>query len=204
MITATPLNTIKGQVPSWKIQQVVQDAAKAKATEVRDVKKTGRKVDAIQASSVKAAVDQGLIVQKEIKAEGPLPEGANKYAKFDEVTQYKVLSTYEVGGSNPNPLDFELTHKPLYAVVTYCEVQLPNTPFGIAPPKNPPCKTGSDLSGVVILERDLGSVRVPPIVAFISSVLLFGLGLLALHWRERDEQEAEKAKQGSLTPVPAT
>jgi hypothetical protein len=204
MITATPLNTIKGQVPAWKIQQIVSDPAKATATAVHNIQKDGRKVDAIESASVKAAVDGGLVTKPEIKAEGPLPADANKYAKFEDVTQYKVLSTYEVGGSKPNPLDFEFTHKPLYAVVTYCEVNKTPVPFGIAPPKSYPCKKDSSLSGVMILERDLGSVRVPPVVAFILAVLLFGLGLLGLHWRERDEQEAEQTKAGALTPVPVT
>jgi hypothetical protein len=60
-----------------------------------------------------------------------------------------------------------------------CETVEPDRikyPFGVAPPKNPPCLKGSDKSGFLVLERDLGSVRIPPIVAWISSVLLFGLG----------------------------
>ena len=73
--------------------------------------------------------------------------------------------------------------------------------FGIAPPTEYDCKEGSDLSGFMILERDLGSLRVPPLVAFIMFTLGFLLGLLALHWRERDEADAELAKTGALTPA---
>jgi hypothetical protein len=204
MITASPLNTLKGRIPSWKVQQIVAAPAKAAATEVRDVEQDGRKVDDVEAAAVKAAVDEHLVEKKEIKAEGPLAADANKFARFKEVTEYKVVNTFEIGGSKPNPLDFEFTHKPLFAVVEFCEVQRAVVPFGIAPEKDPPCKEGSDLSGFMVLERDLGSLRVPPMVAFFGSVLLFGLGLLGLHWRERDEQEAETATaaSGLLTPIP--
>jgi hypothetical protein len=199
MTTASPLNTLKGRIPSWEVQQVVDDPAKVKASEVRNFEVQGRKVGDVKAAEVKAAVDENLVTQEEIEAEGPLPDDANEFARFEQVTEYKVVSTYEIGGSEPNPLDFELTHKPLFAVVEFCEVDPPAEVFGIAPPKNPPCKEGSDLSGFMVLERDLGSLRVPPLVAFVLSVLGFVLGLLLLHWRERDEQTAAAAE---LTPVP--
>ena len=53
--------------------------------------------------------------------------------------------------------------------------------------------------------RDLGSLRVPPFVAFVCFTILFVLGLLMLHWRERDEQEAEAAAADATQPdrVPA-
>jgi hypothetical protein len=46
-----------------------------------------------------------------------------------------------------------------------------------------------------VFELDLGSVRVPPIVALLGSSVLFGLCLLGLHWRERDLQEQAAALQ---------
>jgi hypothetical protein len=46
----------------------------------------------------------------------------------------------------------------------------------------------------VVLAYNYGSLRIPPLVAFLCSLILFGLGLLGLHWRERDERAAEKAK----------
>jgi hypothetical protein len=206
MATASPLNTLKGRIPSWKIQEIVTDPAKAKTVEARTITETGRKVTAIEAANVKAAVDTALVTQQEIPAQGKLPASANKYARFDQVTKYKILKTYEKGGGKPNPLSFEFTHKPLFAVAQFCEVEPPDPikfPFGVAPPKNPACLAGSTKSGWMILERDLGSVRVPPVVAFIGSLLLFALGLLMLHWRERDEQEAESKAKGALVPAPA-
>ena len=201
MLTASPLNTLKGRIPSWDVQQIVTDPAKARASEVHTVATDGREVGVIEAAAVKAAVDERLVTKVEIEAEGPLEEDANEFARFDNVTQYKVLNTYEIGGSEPNPLDFELTHKPLLRRRGVLRGGDPAQVFGIAPSEEYECKEGSDLSGFMILERDLGSLRVPPLVAFIGSVLLFGLGLLGLHWREKDEKEAEAAKTGALVPA---
>ena len=199
--TASPLNTLRGRLPSWKVAEVVANPANAKTEAIRNLDEVGRKVGATQEADIKAAVDEVLIREEEIAAEGPLDPNDNKYAKFSLVTEFKVLQTRQVGGSKPNPLDFELTHTPLYAVVEYCQLVEDTTTFGLAPPKNPPCSQADDAErAFLVLERDLGSVRVPPIVAFVGSLLLFGLGLLALHWRERDEQEAAKAT-GSLTPA---
>jgi len=204
--TASPLNTLKGRIPSWKPVEFVTDPTKAETKDVRHLDEDARTVGAAEAANVKAAVDEQLVQLVALPAEGEAGKkkvAEQKFARFAVVTDYKVQKTYEIGGSKPNPLDFELTHKPLLAVVKFCEVQQPEIPFGIAPPKNPPCKQGSDKSGYLVLERDLGSVRIPPIVAWISSVLLFCLGLLALHWRERDEQEAAKRVGTELAPAKA-
>jgi hypothetical protein len=202
--TTSPLNTLKGRIPSWKAVENVSDLSKAKTPAVRNIASTGKKVNATEAANVKAAADATLIQVQEIPA-APLTPAQKalqaKYAKFPIVTDYQVVNTYELGGGHPNPLNFEITHSPHYAVVQYCEVQPSNVPFGIAPPP-PVCNNSSAKNGYLVMERDLGSLRVPPIVAFISSILLFGLGLLLLHWRERDEQLAEAAaKTTSSTPA---
>ena len=49
--------------------------------------------------------------------------------------------------------------------------------------------------------RDLGSLRVPPFVAFLAFSLLFGLTLLSLHWRERDLQEAAARVAGEADAI---
>ncbi len=194
VMTASPLNTLKGRIPAWKPQQVVTDIGAAKAGEVRHIESKGRKVSAVEAANVKAAVDEALVKPKGVGGKPPEP---TKFGRFDEVTQYKALNTFEIGGSHPNPLDFELTHKPLFAAVEFCPVKQVDVPFGTVPPE-PKCASGKH--SFLILERDLGSLRIPPIVAWISAVVLFGLGLLALHWREKDEQAA--AKGTALRPAP--
>ena len=53
----------------------------------------------------------------------------------------------------------------------------------------------------MILERDLGSVRQPPMIAFFSSVILFGLGLLGLYWFEKDRKAAKAAAEAASRPA---
>jgi hypothetical protein len=208
VVTASPLNTLKGRIPAWKAVELITDPSKAKTAEVRDIEDKGRKVSAVEAANVKAAADENLIQVEALPSEGQKAQEAaiaQKYGRFQLVTDYKEVATYETGGGKPNPLDFELTHAPLYAVVQFCAVEPVDElkhPFGTTPPA-PVCDKSSKKNGFLVLERDLGSLRVPPIVAWISAVLLFGLGLLSLHWRERDEQRAKNEKGTALTPAPA-
>jgi hypothetical protein len=69
-------------------------------------------------------------------------------------------------------------------------------PFGAKPPV-PRCAPNS--KQVLVLRKNLGSLRVPPFVAFLAFTMMFALSLLGLHWRERDLQEA-KAAAGATTP----
>jgi hypothetical protein len=199
--TSSPLNTLKGREPAWEVKEYVRDLDNAEIREVRDVSNDD-KVDAIEAANVKAEVDERLVTIQPTAVEKPTAED-NKFAKFEEVTDYVTENTWEVGGSDPQFLDFQLTHKPLYAVVQVCEARPVDTPFGVPPPE-PECDPTSDKNGFMVLERDLGQLRLPPILALICSVVLFGLGLLGLHWRERDEQEAARRREaGGPAPVPA-
>jgi len=198
--TASPLNTLKGRIPGWEVLEVVEDPSLAQTAAVHDIIDTGRKVDEIEAANVKAAVDENLVTVQALPSSGEVIE--QKFARFAAVTDYKTLATYEIGGSDPNPLEFELTHTPLYAVVEFCEVQTPDVVFGTAPPA-PECKASSNQSGFVVLQRDLGSLRVPPTVALVSSILLFSLGLLALHWREKDEAAAKRQAEAPEGDAPA-
>jgi hypothetical protein len=204
LVTASPLNTLKGRIPGWEPVEVTKNLQQAKTEEVRDIQADGKKVSTIEAANVKAAADENLIAVQALPSEAQVTQQA--FARFQAVTNYKVLNTYEIGGSKPNPLNLELTHTPLFAVVEFCEVVDPTTtvPFGVAPPPAE-CKAGSDQGGFLVLQRDLGSLRVPPFVAWISSILLFGLGLLLLHWREKDEQAAKAQTESTtdaVTPVP--
>ena len=211
--TASPLNTLKGSVPHWEIQQVVPSLDKANVAEVRNVQKDGHKVDAIEQANVKAAVDEGLITKVSNAIETFTPED-NKFALYDLVTDYLVVSTYEIGGSKPSWLDFQFRHTPRYAVVQFCGVAANTQPFGVAP-DTPSCAaegaidpvTGTDLSahnGYVILEFNLGDVKFPPIVAFSSAVLLFTLGLLMLHWYEKDRKALADRASAAATPTSTT
>lgn len=206
MFTASPLNTLKGTPPTWKLQSVVKtlDNPQVPAA-ARAAAQKGRKVPTASQSDLKAVVDANLVTTQPI-ANIPAPKNANKYARFDQVTDYTTTNYYEVGGSTPHLVDWQITHQPLYAVVQFCAVP-PNTlPFGVPPPA-PTCDKTSPKNGFVILSREFGSLRIPPFVTFVLSSILFALGLLSLHWREKDERAAAAAAQvptGTVTPAPVS
>jgi hypothetical protein len=201
--TASPLNTLKGRIPQWKVVEVVKSPEKAKTTDVHGIKQKKNVAEATEASNVKAAVDGALVTKVSTPTVEYTPND-NRFAKFADVTKYEVLQTWEIGGSSPKFWKGQFTHTPEYAVVQFCEVKdtSQSQPFGL-PPLPPECSTAQGAqTGYVVLTRDLGSLRVPPIVAFFIALILFGLGLLALHWREKDEMAAEAAKAGPVA-VPA-
>ena len=204
--TASPLNTLKGSVPKWEIKEVVPSVDQSKIAAVQNIEQDGHKVDAIEQANVKAAVDEALITKVSNAIETFTPED-NTFALYDAVTDYLVLSTFEVGGSNPSWLDFQFRHTPRYAVVQFCGVA-PNTAvFGTAPDTPECAPDGSDEAahnGFVVLEYNLGDVKFPPLVAFASATLLFVLGLLMLHWWEKDRKAIAAATEAAAAQKSTT
>ena len=208
--TASPLNTLRGAVPKWEIQEVVSDLSKAKTEEVRNIKQDGVKVDTIEAANVKAAVDEGLVTKTDTAVEKFTPED-NEFAQYTLVTDYLTTGTWEIGGSNPSWLDGQFRHSPKFAVVQFCGTADNTQPFGVAPDAPACAADGTENAkdnGFVVLEYNLGDVRFPPLVAFISSVILFVLGLIMFGWYEKDRRaeltaQEESAKTPARTREPA-
>jgi hypothetical protein len=204
LTTASPLNTLKGRVPSWKIIDQVGTLSQSKVPAVREIDAKGKVVDPSEAANVKAAVDAGLVIPAK-QGDAPVPP-TPKYAKYQQSTDYVVSDAREIGGSKPDPLKLQFTHTPRYATAQVCPVLTVGTLQGAAPP-TPECDPSQPVS-YIVLERDLGSLRIPPLVVVCASSILFILSLLGLHWRERDEQEAKAAaeraeKDAGPAPTPA-
>lgn len=203
MTTASPLNTLKGRLPQWKVQEVVPDVTKAKTEAVRDIATNANKAQGSDIANVKAAVDTALVTKVSTPTVEVLPND-NRFAKFQDVTKYMVLETYVIGGSRPQFWKGEFFHQTKYAVVEFCATDQTQTQVYGLPPLPPECASGADAQkGFVVLTFDLGSVRVPPFVAFLLFSVLFGLGLLCLHWREKDIMEAKAAEEAAKAPKPA-
>ncbi len=202
--TASPLNTLRGSVPAWKIQEVVPTLEESKIVAVRNIEADGVEVDAVEAANVKAAVDEGLVT-KEDTATKTYTEEENKFAIYSDVTKFLTPTTWEIGGSSPSWLDGEFTHTPKYAVVEFCGVAPNSQPFGVAPDR-PACAAAgtpeAEDNGYVVLEYNLGDVRLPPVIAFISSLILFVLSLALFGWFERDRRAVQAAEAASA-PTPA-
>jgi hypothetical protein len=203
----SPVNTLKGRIPAWVAVESIEngDVAKSQIAAVRDIDNSGRAASEADATNLKAAVDSNLILTKNEQTGEILSGAEGKFAVYQAATDYLVKNNQVTGGGglfSGTSIDFGggwpwvhiSLHKPQYAVVTTCKVDPSlapaEVPYGAKPPV-PKCdpEGGTQL---LVLRRDLGSLRVPPFVAFIAFSLLFGLTLLALHWRERDLQEAAR------------
>jgi hypothetical protein len=207
MTTASPLNTLRGRQPSWKPVEVIEggDLARSKIPAVRDIRDRGKLDDATEQANIKAAVDT-LVVTPEDNPGDEEVAATSEYQIYESAQAYIVTDYYEAGGGDifsevdvdvngRFPLLHVSLHQPKYAVVDICtaDTEAAVVPFG-EPPPEPVCDE-SQPTQTLILEADLGSVRVPPVVAFLGSSILFGLCLLSLHWRERDLQAQAAALQ---------
>jgi hypothetical protein len=204
LTTASPLESPKGRVSSWKVVENVSDLAKAKTTTVHGVNTKENRASSTDASNVNAAVDAALITKKSTPTVTYTPND-NRFAKFDDITQFQVLQTWTVGGSNPHFWKGEFNHSTKYAVVEYCKNATVEQTFGL-PPLPPECATGADAQkGYLVVQFDYGTLRLPPFIVLIITGILFGLGLLMLHWREKDEHEAKAAAEAKTArPVAAS
>ncbi len=202
--TASPLNTLRGSVPEWEIKEVVPSLDKATSDVARNAERDGVKLDAIGAANVKAAVDEGLVTKVDDAIETFTPED-NEFAIYTEVTDFLVVNTWVIGGSEPSWLDGEFRHTPKYAVVQFCGDN-PDTVFGLPVPTPECAPDGTEAAendGFVILELNLGDVRFPPIIAFFSSIILFVLSLILFGWYEKDRRAEVAAAESAPATTPA-
>jgi hypothetical protein len=201
LTTASPLESPKGRVASWSVVENVPDITKAKTEAVRDIAQKQNKASQTDASNVLAAVDAALITKVGTPTVKVTPND-NRFAKFDDVTKFMVLQTYTIGGSEPQFWKGEFNHSQKYAVIEYCATATQQQTFGL-PPLPPECASGADAQrGFIVATFDYGTLRLPPFVVIVITAILFGLGLLALHWREKDEMARKQAAAGPAA-VPA-
>ena len=207
--TAFPLTTLKGRIPEWKPVEKLEagDVARSRIGVVQRVEQEGRQVDAAEEANLKAALDATVVVG------APDVETSTKgdFAVYEAPGDFLLTEAFEVGGGGRVSVTTQSGfpwisvsfHKPRYAVTFVCPVDKAalDVPFG-DPIPSPTCDRTKPVDAVVF-ERDLGSLRVPPLVVFIASTILFGLSLLALHWRELEERQVrDTAAAPGGPPVP--
>jgi hypothetical protein len=194
LTTASPLESPKGRVASWSVIENVTDLSKAKTEAVRGINTKQHKASSVDTSNVAAAVDAALITKVNTPTVTYTPND-NRFAKFQDVTQYMKLQTWTVGGSSPQFWKGEFNHSKKYAVIEYCKTAQQEQTFGL-PPLPPECASGADAQrGFIVATYDYGTLRLPPFVVLVITAILFGLGLLMLHWREKDEYAAEHPEE---------
>jgi hypothetical protein len=178
----TPLNALHGPGPHWKVEEVVDNPTQAKTEKVRAIEKDGKVLDSAEQGEVKATVDSA------VTAEG------SEYKVFNSTSDYVVVKAERIGGGN---LSF-FRHRPLFAVMAIQGAKKIDPLPGGAPP--PPQADPSQPVKYVVLERDLGALRQPPVVMTVAFSILFALSLYVMHNMERS---AQKAKAADLEPAPA-
>lgn len=187
MTTATPLNVFKGRQVEWKAIGIVQNVKSANVKEVQTIRENGAKLSATEFANVKAAADTFLAAP----AEGTEVEKPESIADDLPTVDVIVTEIYEVGGSEPNPLHFEFRHTPQYAAASYCQLDKVKSQTAF----RSTCDTSAGAavnSKILILEKDLGSLRQPPLFLFLGSSVLMSIFLLSLHWREKDQIEKKE------------
>lgn len=178
----TPLNALHGPPPHWVVLEVVGNPAQAKTAPARNIEQKGQVLEAAESGEIKATVDSA------VTAEG------SEFKQFSSATDYVVLKAEKIGGGN---LSF-FRHRPLYGVMAIQPAKKVEPLPGGAPP--PPQADTTKPIKYVVLERNLGAMRQPPIVMSLAFSLLFALSVYLMHTMERAEQKAQAAE---LEPSPA-
>ena len=178
----TPLNALHGPPPHWVVEEVVDDLGQAKQEKVRDIKAQGVELDAAAQGEVKATVDSALTAEE------------GEFQEFTSATQYVVIDAEKIGGGS---LAF-FRHRPLFAVMHIQGAKVVDPLPGAAPP--PPSADPAKPAKYVVLRRDLGALRQPPVVMTVAFSILFALSLYVMHNMERS---AQKAARADLEPSPA-
>lgn len=177
----TPLNALHGPPPHWLVKEVVDNPAQAKTEKARDIEKVGIPLDSAAQGEIKATVDST------VTAEGP-------FKLYNAATDYVVVKAEKVGGGSES----FFRHRPLYAVMAIQGAKKVDVLPGGAPP--PPAPDPTKPAKYLVLERNLGAMRQPPLVMSTAFGLLFALSVYLMHTMERAEQ---KAKAAGLEPAPA-
>jgi hypothetical protein len=177
----TPLNALHGPPPHWAVKEVVDDPAQAKTDAARTIVTAGVPVEAAAQGELKATVDSALT------AEG------GEFQKYSAATDYVVLSADKIGGGGES----FFRHRALYSLMEVQGAKSVDVLPGGAPP--PPAADPAKPKHFVVMERNLGAMRQPPLVMSTAFALLFALSVYAMHNLERAEQ---KAKAG-LEPAPS-
>lgn len=133
------------------------------------------------------------VTDPEVADAQPVVDGsltAEEGGLFGSAAEYLVVGAYNFGGETYAPLGLpsirplDILHKPHYLIVQVQPVLQEETEAGAPPPRPAPDPTQPVYS--VVLLRDLGSLRLNPAVATISSALIFGLLVYQLHTRDKE------------------
>lgn len=200
-----------GRVPSWKLEEIDTGNIAATTTlkQMQAFPSAGGwhpvKVGSPEVADAQANADKFLAPNGSPKlpgvTEGPATPATYRFASpFKTPTDYAYIGVYRKGGDNQlftlHHHKFYFRHSPHYDVVQVLPVapavQLP----GGAPPKAVPDVT-KPITTVVMI-RDLGSLRQPPLFLGLATGLIFAVACIQLHRRDKAIMAARAAGQPAL------
>ena len=194
---------MKGRDPSWKVQEVVHsdaatDLSPGTLKAVRTFPDGWKKLDASDSvlADAQAAADNFITKSGRKPKMGhagpiikdPTPTQLRYPAEFTSAEQYVLVGGYEKGGDSElftfRGHRFDFDHNAHYVTVSI-QPAIPNPPDarGIVTYTRDPDPT-KPVTTVVVL-RDLGSIRFPPVMIALGSGLIFAVTCYSLHRRDK-------------------
>ncbi|HYD10594.1 MAG TPA: hypothetical protein VEA78_10860 [Acidimicrobiales bacterium] len=176
-----------GDSPTWHVTEAVSsqsadDLSQAKLEAAHDLGDwTELPADDPSRGEAQASASASLVGQDSV------------FGLFEAESEYVVVDAYEKGGKDPDSLLSELPgpHPPHYAIVQVQRAKVVEVEFGDTPPPAEADETQPIIS--VVMERDLGSKRLPPVAIALASGILFGITCNVLHRRDKAVTEARAA-----------
>lgn len=112
---------------------------------------------------------------------------------FEAESDYVVVSAFDKGGRTKSWFDKNVPfrHPPHFAIIQVQQVEEVEVEFGETPPRPEPDESQPVIS--VILERDLGNKRLPPVLVTIGSAIIFGVTCNVMHRRDKAVMAARAA-----------
>ena len=176
-----------GDSPSWHVVEAVtsESADDLSAAKVEDAHDLG--------TWVELPADDPSRGEAQASASAALVGDDSTFGLFETESQYVVIDAYEKGGKDPDSLLSELPgpHPPHWAIVQVQRAVVVEVPVGEAPPPAEPDETQPIIS--VVMERDLGSKRLPPVAIALASAIIFGITCNVLHRRDKAVTAARAA-----------
>ncbi|MFZ4583664.1 MAG: hypothetical protein ACOYNI_00365 [Acidimicrobiia bacterium] len=193
--TAYPLNTLRGALSGWKPVEVTKNAGDAPTvTAVKNAPTEEKNLFLSETlrpeyANIAAAAGDALVIKPVIAGEpAPLTRWQERNPPEFQSNEAPVIgAVFEVTESNTWP-----QKDTRWALVEFCPAKEGTPALGETPSKCNPSAVR-----YLVLKYDYGSLRVPPIVAFVFSLIGFALFVLGLHWRERDEKAAKRAAEAA-------